>query len=117
MINQIPRSRLFIWLLKKGFPLRSIFARFTKLPLLGRIIDYMLFHEDEIIYIPKDEASIIKIDKEITHHETIVPSMVIEHFINEANYHWIMNWCICRSASSCKDWFIWLEEINLILFG
>ncbi|UCG04310.1 MAG: 4Fe-4S binding protein [Candidatus Heimdallarchaeota archaeon] len=100
----MPRSRLFVWLLKKGFPLRSIFARITRIPLLGRIMDYMLFHEDEIIYIPKDEASIIKIDQEIHHSETIIPSMVIEHFIKEANYHWIMDWCICRSASSCKEY-------------
>ena len=104
MINQMPRSRLFVWLLKKGFPLRSVFARFTKIPILGRIMDYMLFHEDEIIYIPKDEASVIKIDKEIDHGETIVPSMVIDHFIEEANYHWIMDWCICRSASSCENY-------------
>ena len=96
----MPRSRLFVWSLKKGFPLRSGFARVTKIPILGRIMDYMLFHEDEIIYIPKDEASVIKIDKEIVHGETIVPSMVIDHFIEEANYHWIMDWCICRSASS-----------------
>ncbi|MHA2245803.1 MAG: DUF362 domain-containing protein [Candidatus Hodarchaeales archaeon] len=101
----MPRSRLFIWLLKKGFPLRTLFARFTKIPLVGRIMDYMLFHDDDIIYIPKDEVSTIKIGKEIERHgEMVVPSKVLEYFINEANYHWIMDWCICRSASSCKQY-------------
>ncbi len=101
----MPRSRLFIWLLKKGFPLRTFFAGFTKIPLLGRSMDYMLFQNDDIIYLPKDEVSTIKIDREIEGHgEMVVPSSVLEHFIKEANYHWIMDWCICRSASSCKNY-------------
>lgn len=101
----MPRSKLFIWLLKKGFPLRSVFARFTKIPVVGRGIDHMLFHEDDIIYLPKDEVSIIKVNKTLeSHGEMVVPSKVLDHFIEEANYHWIMDWCICRSASSCKNY-------------
>lgn len=68
-------------------------------------MDYMLFQDDDIIYLPKDEVSTIKIDKEIEGHgEMVVPSSVLEHFIKAANYHWIMDWCICRSASSCKKY-------------
>lgn len=102
----MPRSRLFIWLLKKGFPLRTIFARFTRVPLLGRVVDYMLFHEDDIIYLPKNEVTnIVRINQPIEQHgEMVVPSSVVEHFIEIANYHWIMDWCICRSASSCEHY-------------
>ncbi|MFX0149226.1 MAG: DUF362 domain-containing protein [Candidatus Hodarchaeota archaeon] len=103
----MPRSRLFIWLLKKGFPLRTVFSRFTKVPILGKIMDYLLFHNDEIIYLPKDNVASFKIniDQPIKQHgDMVVPSRVLEHFIEEANYHWIMNWCICRSSSSCEHY-------------
>ncbi len=87
----MPRSRLFIWLLKKGFPLRTIFARFTRVPLLGRVPDYMLFHEDDVIYLPKNEVTNIKINQPIEQHgEMVVPSSVVEYFIEIA---WIMDWC------------------------
>ena len=34
----------------------------------------------------------------------LLPSQVVEHFIREANYHYIMNECICRSSSGCEDY-------------
>ena len=100
----MPRSRIFIWLLKKGFPLRSVFSRFTRVPLLGRVLDYMMFDGDDIIYLPKDDSVTIQVNQPIERHgDTVVPSDVIKHFIEETDYHVVMNWCICRSASSCKD--------------
>ena len=100
----MPRSRLFIWLLKKGFPLRSVFSRFTRVPLLGRALDYMMFEGDDIIYLPKDDSITINVNQPIERHgDTVVPSDVIKHFIEETDYHVVMNWCICRSLSSCKD--------------
>lgn len=65
-------------------------------------MDYMFFHEDVIINIPKDDVSVIKIDREIAHREIIVPSMVIEYLINEANHHWIIDWCICHQLLPVK---------------
>jgi hypothetical protein len=61
------RSQLFIWLLKKGFPLRTIFSRFTKVPILGKAMDYMLFHNDNIMYLPKDNVTTIKVDQHLEH--------------------------------------------------
>ncbi|MHA2074100.1 MAG: DUF362 domain-containing protein [Candidatus Hodarchaeales archaeon] len=111
----MPRSRLFIWLLKKGFPLRIFFSRFTRIPLLGRLLDYMMFHEDDIIYLPKDEFSSIKVNQPIDRHgEMVVPSDVLEYFIEEANYHWIMDWCICRSASKCDHYPV---ELGCLFLG
>jgi ferredoxin len=28
----------------------------------------------------------------------------VEHFVEEARYHWIMDTCICRDASHCQDY-------------
>ena len=78
-------------------------------------MDFMLFHEDDIMYLPKDDVTSIKIDKEIERHgEMVLPSSVLEHFIDKANYHWIMDFCICRSASSCEHYPI---ELGCLFLG
>ena len=38
----------------------------------------------------------------------LLPSQVVEHFIRQANYHFTMNKCICRSSNDCKDYPIHL---------
>jgi hypothetical protein len=34
----------------------------------------------------------------------VLPSQVVEHFIQEASTHWIMDACLCRDASKCEDY-------------
>jgi ferredoxin len=82
---------------------RFFIAELTKLPFLGRRIDNWLFDGDDLIYLPKDW--VIQINKNVNQPEEIVlPSSIVEHFIQEANYRWIMDRCICRDASRCKDY-------------
>ena len=61
------RPKWFIKLLKKTFPGRFFLARLTKIPGLKKIVDYVLFDNDEIYVIPKKEI----ITKTITVNETI----------------------------------------------
>ena len=97
------RPLWFVELLKKVFPQISIIAKLTRVPIIGRIIDQMLFEGDDIIYLPKNE--IIEMNQEIkTKNEMILPSQVVEHFIEKSKYRWIMNFCICRAAQKCKDY-------------
>ena len=97
------RPMWFVELVKKYFPGRFSFARSTKLPIVGRMIDYGLFEGDDIMYLPKD--NVIRIDEAISDPEqTVLPSQVVEHFIEKANYHWIMDACICRDASQCRSY-------------
>jgi len=99
----MPRSKWFVAALKKGFPQRFLFSRFTKIPIIRQLVDHMLFEGDDILYLPKDD--VIQVKKIIEQHgEMILPSQVVDHFIEESNYHWIMDWCICRSSTSCKDY-------------
>ena len=103
----------FVNFIKKTFPQRFIMAWMTRLPLIGRFIDYMLFEGDDIIYLPKDQT--IRVDEAVEGQENVVlPSQVVEHFIEKANYHWIMNTCICREASGCEDYPI---ELGCIFLG
>ena len=74
-----------------------------------------MFHEDDIIYLPKDTVTKIEINQAIEHQtEIVIPSQIIEHFINESNYHFIMNWCICRSSSNCQHFPI---ELGCLFLG
>jgi len=100
-------SLRFVWLLKKTFPGRRLIAKMTKAPLLGRAIDKMLFDGDDIMYLPKDSVAqrTIQIGRKLeTPEEIALPSEIIHNFIDKANFHWIMNFCICRDASKCKDY-------------
>jgi len=77
------------------------------------MIRYGLFDGDDIIYLPKD--GVIRIDESIPNpDDTVLPSRVVEHFIDEARYHWIMNSCICRDASGCRDYPI---ELGCLFLG
>lgn len=93
----------FVKLLKKTFPQRFIIAKLTNVRWIGKIIDRWLFEGDNIYYLPKDKVIEVKAPIE-GQDEVVLPSEAVEHFIEKANYHWIMNECICRSASGCKDY-------------
>ncbi|MHA1822326.1 MAG: DUF362 domain-containing protein, partial [Promethearchaeota archaeon] len=89
------RPLWFVRLLEKTFPNIKLIAMLTRVPIVGKIFDLLLFKDDEIIYLPKD--IVIPINSELDNQEDMVlPTKVLEYFINKANSHWIMNFCICR---------------------
>ena len=101
------RPLWFVNLIEKAFPSRFRVAKLTRLPIVGQLIDYVLFEGDDLIYLPKDDVvqDVIQIGQSIEGAGNMVlPSQVVEHFIEQANYHWIMNFCICREANHCEDY-------------
>jgi len=77
--------------------------RLTRVPGFRGLIDKMLFDGDHLIYLPKD--NVVNMNVEIEPPESMVlPSQVVEHFIQKARYHWIMNFCICRESTKCQDY-------------
>ncbi|MHA2354518.1 MAG: DUF362 domain-containing protein [Candidatus Thorarchaeota archaeon] len=101
------RPLWFVQMLKKTFPNVRMIAKSTRIPLIGRIVDYMLFQGDDIIYLPKDSVAktVIPINKQIAQpDETVLPSQIVHHFIDKANFHWIMDFCICRDSMKCEDY-------------
>jgi len=94
----------FVKVLQKVYPSRFWLAKTTRVPLIRRIADYMLFRGDDILYLPKDSA-VIPVNQPIDPpEEMVLPSSVVEHFIRQAEYHWIMDFCICRASEHCKDY-------------
>jgi len=97
------RPLWFVNILEKTFPNIKIIAKLTRIPILGKIFDHLLFKGDEIIYLIQDR--VIPINQEVEKPgEMVLPSQILEYFINKANYHWIMNFCICRDSMECKDY-------------
>jgi ferredoxin len=93
----------FVKLIQRFFPQRFLIARLTRIPLLVKIFDRLLFEGDDLIYLPQDK--VIPINQAVARpDEMILPSLVAEHFIEQATYHWIMNACICRESSRCEDY-------------
>jgi ferredoxin len=89
-------------LINKTFSQRFLLSRLTRIPGIGRLFEFALFEGDNVIYLPKDKT--IRVNKSLADTgDMVVPSQVLEHFIQESNYHFIMDFCICRDSSHCKD--------------
>ena len=88
---------------KMIFPGRFLAARATTIPGVGELIDRWLFAGDDLIYLPANK--VVPINERVGGTEQLVlPSQVVDHFIEKANVHWIMNSCICRDANHCRDY-------------
>jgi ferredoxin len=101
------RSRLFVEIVKKLFPRDPRAAKLTKLPGVARMVEKRFFEGDNLICLPRD--NVIPVNKEIADQgSTVLPSQVVDHFIQKSKCLWIMNFCICREAMQCKDYPIGL---------
>ncbi len=97
------RPLWFVKLIKKAFPSITFLAKLTNFPLFGKIFEFSLFRGDQIYYLPRDKT--ISIEKTIEcHEEYVLPSQVLEYFVKKAKYHWIMDFCLCRSSMKCEDY-------------
>ena len=107
------RPLWFVKLLKKSFPNIKFIAKLTRLPIIGRLFEMIMFEGDDITYLTQDK--LIKIDKTINKQdEYVLPSQVIKYFIKKAKHLWIMDFCICRSSMNCQDYPI---ELGCLFLG
>ncbi len=99
----------------KAFPKRVGIARATRYPLIGGLVNRMLFDGDDIIYLPRDGIVELELSKSFGSIEhTILPSQVVDHFIDASAKRWIMDWCICRKSSHCRDY---PQELGCLFLG
>lgn len=95
-----------LWLvniIKKTFPNVNNIAKLTNVPILGKLLDKLFFKGDNIFYLPMDR--VIPVNGKVENPGNLVlPSDVAKYFINKANHHWIMNFCICRESLDCQDY-------------
>ena len=92
-------------LIRHSFSSRFTLARLSRRPIIGRVIEYLLFEGDDIMYLPRDTA--IPVHRRVDRPDDMaVPSQVLDYFIHQANFHWIMDFCICRDASHCQNYAV-----------
>jgi ferredoxin len=109
----VARPVWFVPLLKRLFPERINFAKLTHLPFVRELVNHGLFEGDEVIYLPQDNS--IKVKEPIEDYgDMILPSQVVDYFIERSNYCWIMNFCICRESCGCQDYPI---EFGCLFLG
>jgi ferredoxin len=103
-------------LLKKVYPKRILGAKATNIPVVGRLLDHWLFNGDGLIFLPQDRvARTVPINQSIDRaDEMVLPSRVVEYFVEQASVHWIMDFCLCRAAEGCKDYPI---ELGCLFLG
>ncbi|MBN1681972.1 4Fe-4S binding protein [Candidatus Bathyarchaeota archaeon] len=99
------RPSWFISLLKKNFRYRFILAKASRIPGIGALMSKMLFENDDLIYLPKNSVVELTLNQNIPFPDTVpLPSKIIHELIDQANFHWIMDFCICRESNKCKDY-------------
>ncbi|TXT55388.1 MAG: 4Fe-4S ferredoxin [Candidatus Thorarchaeota archaeon] len=92
----------FVQIVLKTFRQVINIAKLTNAPLIGRVIDYALFEGDDITYLPKD--IVIPINKEIGAPESrVVPSQILENFLDRAENIFLMDFCPCRTSMKCES--------------
>ncbi len=110
------RPLWFVKLCQKAYSARFFFARLSRLPPWGALADRVLFHGDRLFMLPSDPlvqraseqrsgGRRIEVQEAVAPPEGVVlPSRVVEHFIEQASHLWIMNNCICRQTGHCQDY-------------
>ena len=105
MTENYPPKRRFVSLLEKLFPFRFPIARMSKVPGIGKLMYLMMFRQNNITVLPKDNIVEININKHIPPPENIIlPSQIVHHFIDQSKHHFIMDFCLCREAMQCNHY-------------
>jgi ferredoxin len=108
-------SRKYVFFIEKIFPYRFKMAKLTKFPPMRWIVKKMLFEKNNLTVLPKDKVISIHLNKKIRQPENIIiPSKIVEYFINNSDYHFIMNFCLCRESMQCDNHSI---ELGCLFMG
>lgn len=108
-------SKRFVRLLETFYPYRYEIAKLSKIPIIRLIYSKMIFEKSNLTYLTKDKVVEITLNKKIQQPDSIVvPSSVVEHFIEKSSYRVIMNFCLCREANRCKNYPI---EMGCLFMG
>jgi len=109
----LKKEKQVIKLINRFFPQRFRLANLTNYPIIGDLLEKLFFEEDNMFYLTKD--SVIEMDKTIELPDNyVLPSKIVDHFIEEANHHWIMDFCICRKSDQCEDYPV---ELGCLFLG
>ena len=100
-------------LINLTFGKRQLLSRLSNLPLIGSGLDQLLFKDDDILFLPRD--NIIPINKGLDPKtDMVLPSQVLTQIIQQAHHHWIMDFCICRESENCS---LYPKDLGCLFLG
>lgn len=115
------RPLWFVELLKRMHPHAGTIAELTHHPLVGPVVDYALFKDDDLLVLPQEDVferratRRVQLDVELEPPESMVlPSQVVEHFVREARVHMLLEHCICRQAHDCSGF---AHDLGCLMLG
>lgn len=96
-------------LVKHLFHTRFRLAALTRRSkLFNRVVIKTMFDKDDMIVVPKDNVArrVVEANIEIEDpgQTTVLPSDVVKDIISRSEDIFIMNFCLCRRSSGCKDY-------------
>jgi Pyruvate/2-oxoacid:ferredoxin oxidoreductase delta subunit len=109
----LARPVWFVNLIKKAFPQRFWLAKLTNLPLVGNVVDRGLFNGDSIYYLPTDRSLVVN-ESISSPGDYVLPSQIVDHFVDIASHHWVMNFCLCREGNQCTDYS---QQLGCLFLG
>lgn len=93
------RSKLFLEVMTKVWPLGNLGKKVARLPLVDRLIGPLMWNERNM------DATYVPIGENVEISESsVVPYQIIERLVVEASNRFIMNRCICRTSMGCQDY-------------
>ncbi len=96
------RPLWFVKVLKKAFPNGQYLGLLTRVPFLRKVIEKGFLH-DKLIFLSSDR--VVPVNQTVEKVEDmILPSKIVEHFVEKAKYRWVMNFCICREGMHCEHY-------------
>lgn len=111
-MRKISFADISIFILKYIFNWRFWIAEITKKSkAYKKIVDKMLFEDDEIIVIPNT----INVNKKIeSEGSEFLPTEIIKEVVKRSDDIVIMNTCLCRTSNNCQDY---PQDIGCIFLG
>ncbi|MBN2026668.1 MAG: 4Fe-4S binding protein [Actinobacteria bacterium] len=102
------RGRKSVAFFAKTSRFKNAMFKTLNVPVLGRLMKLSMDAKGtNFTYIPVYEGV-------ETSEGTALPVSIVEHFINEACYHVILDYCLCRKGNDCQEYDI---DIGCIFVG
>lgn len=107
MDRQIKLAKISKWFYKAayktGLVRLDMSKKFPFIEKRARKFMNKVVHKDDALFcLPKNEIVINQnIDRK---GDTVLPTQMVEYFIDKSGYRALMNYCICRDSNKCKDY-------------
>lgn len=107
-------SDFSVKIIRLTFNTRFILAKICgKIPPISWVVEKLLFDGDDIQVLPLDNSIkgsfhgntrdvIVNEKVHLSNPNTVLPSQVLKEMIKRSRYHFLMDFCICRSSNNCQ---------------